>query len=482
MSFRVNTNVSAMNALRNVGMVGLDQAKSITRLSTGLRINSAADDPAGLIISENFRSQIQSLGQAVRNNQDAINFAKTAEGALDEVNKLLRDARSLAIAAGNTATLDAAQIQANQTQLSSIVSSVTRISQQTQFGQKKLLDGSAGVTGAVTNGANFNGIALSGVFNGSALTTAAAITVAVTQVADKATVASKTFAFGTTTMTAGSFTVNGTTFTTTSSDTVNDVLTRINNASNSTGVRAAYTTGGAITLTQVSYGASYRVDLSDANAVLLAAAGSSSDNGQDSLANVVIDTNGSTAGGLTTVAFTGGRFGNSALTLTDTDGNSISLTEAGNAVASSLAGQISVGTSSFQIGANVGQTTNLSLGNFAASQLGAGAVSGFNLGNIDITTSTGANDALKVIDQAIADVARSRGAIGNFQRNVLESNVRSLGVAKENLSATESTIRDTDIAEEMTNFTRLQILSQSGLSVLAQANSAPQAVLSLLRG
>lgn len=482
MSFRVNTNVSAMNALRNVTNVGLDQSKSITRLSTGLRINSAADDPAGLIISENFRSQIQSLGQAIRNNQDAINFAKTAEGALDEVNKLLRDARSLAIAAGNTATLDAAQIQANQAQLTSIVSSITRISQQTQFGQKKLLDGSAGVVGAVTNGASFSGISLTGVFNGAALTTAAAVTVSVTQAADKAEVASQTFSFGTTTVTAGSFTINGTTFTTTSSDTVNDVVTRINNASNTTGVRATYTTGGAITLTQVNYGASYRVDLSDANGVLLSAAGSASDNGQDAIADVVIDTNGSLAGGLTTVTFTGGRFGNSALTLTDTDGNAISLTENGNVVASSLAGQITVGASSFQIGANSGQTTTLSLGNFAASQLGQGAVSGLDLSTIDITSASGASDALKVIDQAIADVARARGNIGNFQRNVLESNVRSLGVAKENLSATESTIRDTDIADEMTNFTRLQILSQSGLSVLAQANAAPQSVLSLLRG
>lgn len=482
MSFRVNTNVSAMNALRNVTMTGLESSKSISRLSTGLRINSAADDPAGLIISENFRAQIQSLGQAIRNNQDAINFAKTAEGALDEVNKLLRDARSLAIAAGNTATLDAAQIQANQAQLSSIVSSVTRIAQQTQFGQKKLLDGSAGVTGAVTNGANFNSVYLTGTFNQAALTTNAAITVAVTQVADKATVASKTFAFGTTTMTAGSFSINGTTFTTSTADTVDNVVTRINNASTQTGVRASYTAGGAITLTQVSYGASFRVDLSDANAVLLAAAGTSSDVGQNSLANVTIDTNGATAGGLVTVAFTGGQYGNGALTLTDLDGNAITLTEAGNAVASSLAGQVTVGSANFQIGANSGQTTTLSLGNFAASQLGAGVVSGFSLSNIDITSASGASDSLKVIDQAIADVAKSRGAIGNFQRNILESNVRSLGVAKENLSATESTIRDTDIADEMTNFTRLQILSQSGISVLAQANSAPQAVLSLLRG
>lgn len=482
MSFRVNNNISAMNALRNVNKTGNEFSKSITRLSTGLRINNAADDPAGLIVSESFRAQIQSMGQAISNNQSAINYAKTAEGALDEVNKLLRDARSLAVAAGNSGTLDAAQIQANQAQLSSIVSSISRIASTTQYGSKKLLDGSAGVVGAVSNGANVSSLSLSGQFNSAALTTNAAVSITMTTAADKAVLASKTFSFGTTTMTAGSFTVNGTTFTTTTSDTVNSVVQRINDASSQTGVRATYSSGGTITLTQDNYGASYRVDLSDANAVLLAAAGSSSDTGTDAVANVVIDTNGSTAGGLTTVVFTGGRYGNAALMLTDNDGNSIKLTEAGNAASSAfLAGQVNVGSSNFQIGANSGQTTTLSLGNFAASQLGTGVVASTNLSNVDITSASGASDALKVIDQAIADVTKSRGAIGNFTRNVLESNVRSLGVAKENLSASESAIRDVDIADEMTNYTKLQILQQSGLSVLAQANSAPQSVLALLR-
>lgn len=136
----------------------------------------------------------------------------------------------------------------------------------------------------------------------------------------------------------------------------------------------------------------------------------------------------------------------------------------------------------FQIGGNAGQTTNLSLGNFVASQLGGDAVTGLNMSNLDVTTSAGANDAIKVIDAAIDQVSKSRGDIGSFQRNVLESNIRALGTAKENLSATESQIRDTDVAEEMTNFTKLQILQQSGMAVLAQANQAPQAVLALLRG
>lgn len=481
MSFRINTNVAAMNALRNVSSTASAFGSSINKLSTGLRINNAADDPAGLIISEKLRSQITSIDAAVRNNQDAVNFAKTAEGAMDEVNKLLNDARSLAVAAGNTGTMTAEQLQANQAQLNSIVASISRVATNTQFGTKKLLDGSAGVSGSVTNGAKVSSISLSGQFNSAALTTNAAVTVSVTTAATQASTASQTFAFGTTTMTAGSFTINGTTFTTTASDTVNSVVQKINDAQGTTGVKAAYTTGGAVTLTNVNYGAGYRVDLSDANGVLLSAAGSATAVGVDAVASVIIDTNGTTAGGLATVTFTGGRYGQNAFRLSDNDGNSIMLTESGNAVASFLAGQISVGSSNFQIGANANQTASLSLGNFAASQLGQGAVSGLNMSNLDVTSATGATNALSVIDAAISEVSKSRGNIGSFQRNVVESNMRALGVAKENLSATESSIRDVDVAEEMANFTKLQILQQSGMAVLAQANSMPQAVLALLR-
>jgi flagellin len=480
MSFRVNTNVTAMNALRNVGGTNMEFSRSINRLSTGLRINSAADDPAGLIISETFRAQIASIDQAVRNSQDAINYAKTAEGALDEVNRLLRDARSLAVAAGNTGTLSESQVQANQAQFQSIVSSVTRIADQTQFGTKKLLDGSAGVYGTVTDGANVSAMSFSGTFNGEAITTNSVVTVTVTTAAQRAIITgSRTFALATTTVNAGSFTINGRTFTTSSTDTVSDVVARINNASDSTGVGAAWSAGGGVVLTSKNYGSNVKVDLADTSSVLLSAAGATSDVGVDSAATVVIDANGATAGGLTTVTFDKGR----GLGLKDADGNSITLTENGNlTTAAGAFGQLSVGTSQFQIGANSGQTANLSLGSFAASEIGKGVISGKTLANLDLTTASGAADALKVIDKAVSDVAASRGEIGNFQRNVLESNIRSLGVSKENLSATESTIRDTDVAAEMTNFTKQQILQQAGLSVLAQANAAPQAVLSLLRG
>lgn len=483
MSFRVNNNVAAMNALRNVSMTGSAFGKSMTRLSTGLRITSAADDPAGLIISENFRAQIAGIDQALRNNQDAVNFSKTAEGALDEVSSLLRDARALAVASANTGSLSSTQIQANQNQLVSIVSSISRIAEQTQFGTKKLLDGSSGVQASVTSSANIGRMYFGGSFNSAAITTDSLITVTVSTAATRASMTgSVVFTNATDTVAAGSFSLNGRTFTTTANNTVMDVVNMVNAASSSTGVSADFVSGSGIVLRGTNYGTKGNFSLSDANGVVNAA-GTSSATGTDGVASVVIDSNGATAGGLATVTFTGGKMGQNGLTLVDTVGNTIVLTEAGNAASAAFtAGNLKVGSTQFQIGANANQTSNLSLGNFVSTELGKNVVSGLNLSNLDLTTASGATDALSVVDAAIDQITNARGNIGNFSRNVLESNIRSLGVARENLQATESSIRDVDVAEEMTSFTKLQILQQSGLAMLAQANAMPSAVLSLLRG
>jgi flagellin len=486
MSLRINTNVSAMNAYRNVGETNNSLSKSMTRLSTGLRINDASDDPAGLIISEKFRAQISGIETAIQNSQDAVNYAKTAEGALAEVNTLMRDARSLAVASANTGALTAAQIQANQNQINSIVASINRIATNTQFGTKKLLDGSSGVNVSVTNGIAINSMSIGGSMGGNSIVNNSAVNVQVTTAAAKGTttgtnaiVAATQAAYLTTAVgtEAGSFTINGETFTASATDTWGGLIDRINQASGRTGVVAdsTYAAGsGAIRLTTSGYGTNAKINLADANGVLLTAAGTASAAGVNAVATVTAATAGP---GNTSVSstFTGGANGVGGLILTDSDGNRITLTEAGNAVATLTgAGQLLVGSSQFQIGGNAGQTASLSLGNFSAATLG--------IDTLDVTSASGATTALTAIDNAIDTLTRSRGDIGSFQRNVLESNIRSLGVAKENLTATESTIRDTDVASEMTNFTKLQILQQSGMAMLAQANSAPQSVLSLLKG
>lgn len=172
------------------------------------------------------------------------------------------------------------------------------------------------------------------------------------------------------------------------------------------------------------------------------------------------------------------------LALSDADGNVVRLTEFGNTNlgATTTVGQVAAGVANFQIGANVNQTAQLSLPNLTASNLGNDILGNVNLSTIDLSTASGASQAIQVIDRAIEQVSASRGRIGQFTKYILESNNRSLAAAKENMAATESAIRDVDMASEMTQFTKYQVMQQAGTAILAQANNLPQNVLSLIRG
>ncbi|MGE0001420.1 MAG: flagellin [Fimbriimonadaceae bacterium] len=466
MSFRINTNTQALSAYRNLSMTGKDLAQSLNRLSTGLRINSGADDPAGLIASERFRVQISAMDAAIRNNSDALNYAKTADSALDEVSRLLKEARSLAVANGNS-SIDASQKQANQTQLDSILASVTRVSQTTQFGQKKMLDGSAGAYATVNNPTNIKSVNVTGTFGSVGMDTNGDLDVQVTTAATRAVVTgTQAYATGATLVGAGNFSINGRAFSTTATTDRDALVAMINTAQGETGVTASVNGSNQVVLTTDAYGTDSEVNLTSSTAgLILSAAGSLSDAGSNAVATVTYDY----GTGTEAVTFDQGQ----GLTLKDTNGNQIKLTVAGNATATYTgAVQITAGESKFQIGANGGQTARLNLQNFGSAALG---LSGLDITGSDMTA------ALASLDSAIDTVTSSRGTIGSFMRNTIESNMRSLSVSKENLAATESSIREVDVAEEMTNFTRLQILQQSGVAMLAQANAFPQAVLSLLR-
>jgi len=469
--FQINTNSTATNALYNINQTSNSLSTSIQRLSTGLRINSAADDPSGLIEAKQFQAQITGINQAISNSQDAINYSKTADGALNEVNNLLNTARGLAVAASNTGDLSSSQVAADNNQLQSIISSINTIAGTTEYGTKHLLDGSSGVTAGLTNGANVSSVSLSGSIGGTAIAANAAATITVTTAATKATSTLSVAA-----LTAGTlagpdqFTLNGVSFNTSASNTVQDALNAFNQASGQTGVTATLT-GGSVVLTSVKYGANAKINFTDSTGKLNA--GSATSAGVNAIATLAV--------GTATSTLTGGSGTNDGLTLSDTSGNTVVLTGAGNAVVGGqAAAQVSVGTAQFQIGGNVGQTTTLSIGNFNAGALGTGAVAGANLGNIDLSNSTDASNALQVIDQSISQVTSARGSIGSFQSNILQPNLDSLNVASQNLSSSLSNIQDTNVAAEITNYTQLQILQSAGLSVLAQANAAPQSVLKLL--
>jgi flagellin len=488
MSLRINTNTAAMTALRNLTNVSDNFIRSIERLSSGLRINRGADDPAGLIISENLRAQILGLAQATNNAQDAANLVKTAEGALDEIQNLLRTMRQLAVHAANTGVNDITAVMADQTQIRSALESINRIAEQTQFATKRLLDGSAGMSAQITDPARIAGIYIGSIFNG-AIVQSGSVTIQVTQPATRARIdGTQVWTDLNTTLNAGTLVINGQSITLSSTDTVQTMINRINALTSVTGVSAQASwvqlsngNGYVVNLIQVNYGANFRIDANQSTSILwTGGAANNSAQGTDAQVTVTV----TTSAGVTSATFTGGRAaGDSGLKVKDSYGNTLLLTEAGNntGVTNAKVAVVTAQSLVFQIGANAGQVARVSLRDTRAHQLGTTVVAGKSLQDIDVTTQQGAQDAILIIDEAISQISQLRGNIGSFQKQVLESTIRSLNIARENLAASESAIRDTDIAEEVMNYTKLQILQQAGMAVLAQANAIPQSVLSLLR-
>lgn len=728
MALRINHNIASLNANRNLDMTTSNMEKSMQKLSSGFRINVAADDPAGLVISEQFRAQIAGLNRAIQNSEGSITMIQTAEGALTEINNLLISMRELAIHAGNEGFNDADQLAADQAEIENAIATIDRISANTQFGTKKLLDGSKENVASITS-ANNTGLTLgaSGLTSGTHYVTvtktadsAAALNVqnlglslantdgdpinltdgvhnvdvvqssagaekissAITTVANDAfgnafeinatpTQASIVGGAAIAAVVAGeegtyTYYVNsqengdspsGVQALTISvaigavtADFASALQTEISNNAALAGKVEAVDGGAGVGLkiqavnegTQFSVqtlattttatgavansdlgasdargisnsimnfdwntsaGADVGVDLTLSNgtyanltdlvteintqitASAALAAGSATDReiqaevfdnnrikfstrDEGSLYTLTMNAGTGTEGadnlrsvlGFTTdvAANTGTdaivRFDgysntinrvdwaqsttnitleNAAITDSDrgtaimTIGNAQNGINAGSMLmtvtaskydvrldggtAASFSGgdfatvwnadrsesmRLQVGLTSsggtevisntdqslvFQIGANVGQTESISLRNMSATALGQNLTGNLftDLSKIDVTSTQGAQDAQAVIDAAILEVTTTRGTLGSFQKNTLESNLRNLRIASQNLTASESQIRDTDMAMEMSNFTKYQILMQAGVAMLGQANQVPQVVLSL---
>lgn len=482
MSLRINTNVSAMTSLRSLGKTEAKLADSITRLSTGLRINSGGDDPAGLVISEGLRAQIAGLEQAIKNSQDAVTMVKTADGALDEVQSLLRGIRGLAVHAANTAVVDSQQLQANQAKIRSVLQSVDRIASSAAFGRKKLLDGSSGASVGLTRTDLLESLYIGSTFNGQTVAAGQIQMTRVTQATKASVTLSNSYANASTAVNAGSFVINGVTFTVQANQTVTDVANMINEKADLTNVRANIAGAGPVQLQlqATKYGSNFGINYLEGTNILNNAVSPAAVYG----VNARYDVTAPIEGGTATETFTGGQGpGVDGLTLTSASGNRMVLTETGNTTsAATTVGAMSVGSMQFQVGANAGEMISFSLPKMFANELGRSAVAGKSLSGIDVTTAQGAQDAIRIIDAAIDDVSRVRGSLGSFQTDFLESTVRSLGVATENMTAVESQVRDVDYAKEMTEFTKVQVLRQSGLAILAQASRSPQQVLQLIQG
>jgi len=472
MALRINLNTAALNAHRFVGVNDTALSKSIERLSSGYRINVAADDPAGLVISEGLRAQAQGLTQAMSNTSHAINLIKTAEGAMQEIHNLLRSMRDLAVHAANVGANEPAAIAADQAQMESAVASLDRITVQTQFGNKRLLDGSAGIEGQITA---TTGAAAGTFVSGTAVTKAGTYTITIDQAATRTQVVGAGAVAGT--YAAGVLKLNGVSIDIAADSTAAQVAAAINAKTTQSGVSATEA-AGVLTLRQVDYGSAHNIDTSGSTVDLSATGLNLTGGTLTQGVNIQAHTNeyATAVEGIGQLWISTGGYDSSGLTMLIT----------GGAATDTLTVAVTAGTLVFQIGANAGQTVAAALQSTAPSLLGVGA-SGLspggatNVAAINVTTTSGANDAILLLDQAISQISTQRAAMGALQRNALESAMSSLAAAKENVLASESSIRDTDMAAEIVSFTKYQILLQAGSAMLTQANQAPQIILQMLR-
>ncbi|KHE67547.1 flagellin [Halobacillus sp. BBL2006] len=453
---RINHNIAALNTYRQLGQANNAQSNSMEKLSSGLRINNASDDAAGLAISEKMRGQIRGLDQASRNAQDGVSLIQTAEGALNETHSILQRMRELAVQSSNDTNTndDRAEIQKEMDQLGS---EIDRISTDTEFNTKKLLNGDMGKVAQQGAGAAvYSGLQATGADLGS-----------------------------------GSYSLDlkasgADTFTNTSGDTAVTAASVNDNIS---------VTGGA----EIKYG-SYTLNVSNHN-------GTTADfelvgpDGKTTTLTGQADDASLDIGGLT--------FGFNTENITGDGTVKFDMTSAGleidlsgdktvnnSAIANYSGGNLNVGgfefevltnhgadgnakainvidkSVKFQIGSNQGQSTDLAINNMGATALG--------VNGLDVTNQTGADSAITTIDDAIKNVSGERSKLGAIQ-NRLDHTINNLGTSSENLTAAESRIRDVDMAKEMMNQTKSSILAQASQAMLAKANQMPQGVLQLLR-
>lgn len=465
---RINTNINSLQAIRSFGKNNADLATRLQRLSTGLRINTGKDAPAGLIASETLRSEIQGITQAIDNTNRANNVINTAEGALSEVNALLLEIQSLTIEAANTGALSRAEIEANQLQLDQILNSVNRIANTTQFAGIKLLDGSLDYT---TSGVASTTIDIVTI-NSAKLPDNGFVTVSV-EVTASAQLGAVTYSGGpvngpVTIEVAG---VDGSEqISLASGATASNIVAAVNQLVGATGVSATATSGGAVVFNTTSFGSESFVTVRTVSGNFTTDV--TTDNGEDAGVNI----NGAAADVR----------GNVASLRTSSLELSLTLDRAFAQSDDSTTFAINGGGAKFQIGSEVNRNGQINIGiqGIATTRLGdnvVGYLSSLRNGGENSLVGGNTLQAQKILKAAISQVATLRGRLGAIQKNVLETNVNSLGVTLENVTASESAIRDADFAKETAALTRAQILTQANTSVLSQANTTPQNVLSLLR-
>lgn len=477
---RINTNVDSLVALNNLNRANAQLGVTLTRLSTGTRVNRGADDPAGLFAGEFLRSQISQLNSAVQNNNRANNVLSTADSSLGQISDLLNGIQGILTTSANKGVLSDQELSANQSAIDSAVFSINRIAQTTSFAGRKLLDGSLGfqLSGlAAFDGTNatFTDVKVN-VANFDINNSSISVTVTLTTAAARATLnATATTAASDSTILVignrGSATVN--------IGNGQNVAAAINNFSDVTGVSASGTQ-----LRSIDYGKDQFVKVSNKIGSLLNFAEQQTF-GTDAVGT--INGNSFSAKGLT-----------ASLKTASLDVDVTFSSGTANGTAASF--QVVSGGAKFQLGQKIDTASQINVGlqSFDASSLGTVFADTTGVQNrfLSSLVTGGANDlrnsqsqtqtvgklaiASSIVDTALLQVTAARSRIGAIQSNTIQTNLAALSVTLENVSAARSQIVDTDFAQETANLTRQQIIVQAGTSTLAIANARPQSVLSLL--
>ena len=452
----INTNIASLTAQRNLNGSQSSLATSLQRLSTGLRINSAKDDAAGLAISERFTTQIRGLNQAIRNANDGVSFAQTAEGALSTVGDALQRIRELAVQSIND-TNSSSDRQALNNEVGQLIAEVNRIANDTQFNGQNILDGSLATLTFQVGANQGQTISVTGVDSrGSQLGA---------RVATTASLTATQIALGT-----NDLIVNGNTVDISAATTSQDIVNAVNAVTANSGVQALKATSVSTAAAGLAATAG-TITLNGVTVTLVAGAGS----GATNIAAINSLTNQT---GVTASAGTGG--GGEDVVLSNSSGADIVVADGTGSLGGAdetfsagitFAGAVSNGAFTISGGTTV---------DVGGALLGAAAQSDQALTSASVLTAADANTALLTLDFSLQQASSLRAELGAVQTR-FESTISNLSITSENLAAARSRIRDADFAAETAELTRSQILQQAGIAILSQANAQPQNVLALLQ-
>ncbi len=475
---KINHNLSAVVANNKLHQNEDVVASSMERLSSGIRINHAKDDPSGMAISDRMTTQIDGLDRASQNASDANSLIETADGALGEVTEILGRMRELSVQAAND-TNTTTDREAIQKEIVELKKEIDRMSRDTEFNTKGLLDGTLDnrVYPSKTNVDPVTGIYIADMerISVSDYVTAGTYKMDITPATQTTLTASGTFSLSPTSTAlmgtaAGSISVNGYTIDINETDTQAAAYLKIQSAMEKGEVRMDLRGGTTLELTSKFYGSQHNIQVNISNPALSAMLGAidsgTAVQGRD--ASVVPDAS-SAFSGTTTVSGDGNH-----ITIHQPGGFEIDfLANAGLASPSTVSLEVTtMGAFQVQIGANENQTTSMRIPKLDLESL--------YIDDLDVTTVTGPDRAIGRLDWALQKVSDVRAKIGAYE-NRLDHAVASLDQTSENMTSAFSRIADVDMAEEMTKYTQYNVLVQASTSVLAQANDLPESVLQLLQ-